>query len=83
MEKSKVKKIGHSWYIKIPPKIHKQITLHDGDEILIGQVGNRLEIRFATDKDSNDLVLVDLEEGLSLGAPKKLVREELYETDRY
>ncbi|HUX99588.1 MAG TPA: hypothetical protein VMV49_08550 [Candidatus Deferrimicrobium sp.] len=83
MEKSKIKKIGNSWYIRIPPCIHKNIQLYDNEEIFIDHLGKRLEIRFEFDTGSNDAALHDLNEGISLGPPKILVREELYETDRY
>ena len=83
MEKSKIKKIGNSWYIKIPPKIHKRMKFHDNEEIFIDHLGNRLEIRFDYEEKTINDALLDLEEGLSLGEPQKVTRDELYETNRY
>lgn len=83
MEKSKIKKIGNSWYIKIPPNIHKSLKLEDDEEILIDQLGERLEIRFECDETPKGAALLDLKQGLALGPPKKTTREELYETNRY
>ncbi|MHA1129173.1 MAG: AbrB/MazE/SpoVT family DNA-binding domain-containing protein [Candidatus Helarchaeota archaeon] len=83
MEKSKIKKIGNSWYIKIPPKIHKRLKIHDNDIIFMGHLGNRLEIKFDNEEEMNDDALSDLAEGLSLGKPHKISRDELYETNRY
>jgi antitoxin component of MazEF toxin-antitoxin module len=83
MEKSKIKKIGNSWYIKIPPTLRKNFQVHDNEEILVEQSGNKLEVRLITDDNSNNDAIKDLEEGIFLGIPKKIAREELYETDRY
>ena len=80
MQKSKIKKIGNSWYIKIPPKMHKQMKLSDNTEIYINDLGNKLEIRFDSDEEIDDYALSDLNKGLSLGAPIKFSREELYYT---
>ena len=83
MHKSKIKKIGNSWYVKLPPKLHKNMNLHDNEEIFIDKLGNRIEIVFKTGNEINQDALNDLEAGISLGTPIKIVREELYETDRY
>ena len=83
MQKSKIKKIGNSWYIKIPPNIHKNIKFQDNEEIYIDQFGNRLEIRLKIVDEEFMEALLDLNEGISLGVPKKISREELYETNRY
>ncbi|MHA1651400.1 MAG: AbrB/MazE/SpoVT family DNA-binding domain-containing protein, partial [Candidatus Helarchaeota archaeon] len=78
-----IKKIGNSWFIKIPPQIRKQINLHDNEEILINRIGNKLEIRFEYEKEANKAALLDLEDGFSLGTPKRIRRENLYKTARY
>jgi len=83
MEKSKIKKIGNSWYIKIPPRLRKNFQFHDNEEIIVEQSGNKLEVQLITPDNSNHDAIKDLEEGLSLGIPKRITREELYETDRY
>ena len=83
MEKSKIKKIGNSWYIKLPPKLHKKMELHDNDEIFIDKFGNRIEIIFHKEDKVDEEVLKDLEEGVSLGTPTKVTRDDLYESNRY
>jgi len=83
MEKSKIKKIGNSWYIKIPPHFRKNFQFHDNEEILVEQSGNKLEVQIIPPDNSNNDAIKDLEEGLSLGIPKRITREELYETSRY
>jgi len=83
MEKSKIKKIGNSWYIKIPPKFRKNFQVHDNQEISVEQSGNKLEVQLIPDDNSNNDAITDLEKGVSLGIPKRITREELYETNRY
>ena len=83
MMRSRIKKIGNSWYIKIPPNPHKNFKLQNDEEILIEQVGRMLEIRFKCNQAPKDAAFLDLKEGLALGPPEKIVREKLYKTDRY
>ncbi|MHA1144061.1 MAG: AbrB/MazE/SpoVT family DNA-binding domain-containing protein [Candidatus Helarchaeota archaeon] len=83
MQKSKIKKIGNSWYVKLPPKLHKNMDLHDNDEIFLNKLGNRIEIIFNTVDELNRDALKDLNEGISLGTPIEITRDELYETNRY
>ena len=83
MYKSKIKKIGNSWYVKIPPKLHKNMELRDNEEVIVDKFGNRIEIMFKKDYEINKEVLKDLEEGVSLGPPIKVTRDELYESHRY
>lgn len=44
---------------------------------------NKSKIKFNHDEGINKDALRDLDEGLSLGAPIRISRDELYETNRY
>ena len=55
MHKSKIKKIGNSWYVKLPSKLHKSLELHDNDEIFLDKLGNRIEIIFNIEDQANEI----------------------------
>ena len=44
---------------------------------------NKSKIKFNHDEGINKDALLDLDEGISLGAPIRISRDELYETNRY
>jgi len=78
---SKVKKIGGSCYLRLPPKLVKNYKLNDKSEVHLRESDRMIVVE--TQKQKIDKAGRDfLNMRFNLGG-KGISREEIYETDRY
>lgn len=80
---AKVKRIGGSSYLRLPPKLVKSQGFKDGSELTLRQ-SDRLIIMESKKRklDAGTLELMKAMEG-GLDLDYKITREGVYETDRY
>ncbi|MBN2518051.1 MAG: hypothetical protein JXB14_04355 [Candidatus Altiarchaeota archaeon] len=80
---AKVKRIGGSSYLRLPPKLVRGQGLRDGFELTLRQSDGLIIMKSKKKKmDSGTLELIkSMEAGLDLDY--KITRDEIYETDRY
>lgn len=80
---TRIKRIGGSAYLLLPPKLARNYGFKDNSEILLQESDRRIVMDTRTKKidKAGGEILAAMKKGLDLDY--RITREELYETDRH
>ncbi|PKP59015.1 MAG: hypothetical protein CVT89_01745 [Candidatus Altiarchaeales archaeon HGW-Altiarchaeales-2] len=78
---SNIKKIGNSWFIRLPPELIREMPTRDGDEVFIDKQGKMMRILLKPKQEnisSEAKKLIEMTNNYSMGN-YKFKRDDAYE----